>query len=450
MSLRLKIILALAALASVASVAIGVTSYRTTRAQLLNSVDQSLTAASAVRITGRCVPVADIDADGDTRRGPLRGIAIQVVRSDGSICRSTAEVLPVNNRELGVAASGVGRVRRTVSIDGEDFRMLTVPVVGGGAVQFARPLTETNQSLSHIARRTMMAVVAAVLAAMLLGWWLGRHITRRLQQLTFAAQHVADTGSLDPDIPVEGHDEVATLGQSMRSMLAALGASRDAQRQLVQDAGHELRTPLTSLRTNVSVLRRFDQLPDESRKQILDDLDSETRELTSLVNELVDLATERAADELPQRVVLADIAGRVAERAQRRSGREVLVVADDSVANVRVNSVERAVQNLVDNALKFAPEGPVHLSVSGGRVTVRDHGPGLTPGDEDKVFQRFYRAVGARSLPGSGLGLSIVSSVAEVHGGTVFAANAPDGGAQIGFTVPLADPLGFPPPQPSA
>lgn len=447
MSLRLKIILALAALASAASVAIGVTSYRTTRAQLLNSVDQSLNVASNVRIAGRCTGVVDTDGDGDVRRGPLRGIAVQVLLADGSICRNTAEELPVNNRELGVAASGVGRVRRTVDVQGEDFRMLTVPIAGGGAVQFARPLTETNQSLSHIARRTLLAVLAAIGAAMVLGWWLGRHITRRLQQLTHAAQHVADTGSLEPDIPVEGRDEVATLGQSMRGMLAALGASRAAQRQLVQDAGHELRTPLTSLRTNVSVLRRFEQLPDESRKQILDDLDLETRELTTLVNELVDLATDRAADELPQRVVLADIAGRVAERAQRRSGREVHVSADASVANVRINGVERAVQNLVDNAVKFSAGGPVHLSISNGRISVRDHGPGLAPGDDERIFQRFYRAVAARSLPGSGLGLSIVSSVAEAHGGAVFARNAPGGGAEIGFTLPLASPpVPLPPP----
>jgi two-component system sensor histidine kinase MprB len=197
----------------------------------------------------------------------------------------------------------------------------------------------------------------------------------------------------------------------------------------------------------VSVLRRFEQLPDESRKQILDDLDLETRELTTLVNELVDLATDRAADELPQRVVLADIAGRVAERAQRRSGREVHVSADASVANVRINGVERAVQNLVDNAVKFSAGGPVHLSISNGRISVRDHGPGLAPGDDERIFQRFYRAVAARSLPGSGLGLSIVSSVAEAHGGTVFARNAPGGGAEIGFTLPLASPLvPLPPP----
>ncbi len=354
--------------------------------------------------------------------------------ADGSICRSTAEELPVNKRELGVAASGAGRVRRTVEVQGEDFRMLTVPIPGGGAVQFARPLTETNQSLSHIARRTLLAVLAAIVAAMVLGWWLGRHITRRLQQLTYAAQHVADTGSLEPDIPVEGHDEVATLGQSMRGMLAALGASRAAQRQLVQDAGHELRTPLTSLRTNVSVLRRFEQLPDESRKQILDDLDLETRELTSLVNELVDLATDRAADEFPQRVVLADIAGRVAERAQRRSGREVVVTADASAANVRINGVERAVQNLVDNAVKFTQAGSVHHPA---RATRRI---GVTTvlafqAIDNGIVQRFYRRWGP-SRRGRAFDQRDAGTTRK-HGGTVFARNAPTvAAAEIGVDRP--------------
>ena len=96
-------------------------------------------------------------------------------------------------------------------------------------------------------------------------------------------------------------------------------------------------------------------------------------------------------------------------------------------------------QNLVDNACKFALSGPIEVSVSEGTVCVRDHGPGIAPSDIPHLFDRFYRSVEMRSKPGSGLGLAIVRSVAEGHGGTVFARNAEGGGAEIGFSVPLGD-----------
>lgn len=297
-------------------------------------------------------------------------------------------------------------------------------------------MAETKTSLGTIARRTLLAVAVVVAAAILIGWWIGRHITRRLFRLNAAARAVAATGDLDVPIPVSGRDEVAELGHSISGMLGALGASRAAQHQLVQDAGHELRTPLTSLRTNVSVLRRFDSLKPEDRQQILTDLDSETRELTDLVNELVELATDRRDAEEPRLIDLRSIANRVAERARRRSGRDIIVTADDSRVVVRDHAIERAVHNLVDNAIKFAPQGPIEVRVTNGALAVRDHGPGIPTADQVKVFDRFYRAVDSRSLPGSGLGLSIVRAAVEADGGTVFARTASGGGAELGFTLP--------------
>ena len=221
-------------------------------------------------------------------------------------------------------------------------------------------------------------------------------------------------------------------------MLDALQRSKQEQQQLVQDAGHELRTPLTSLRTNVSVLRRRnDSLSAEQREQVLADLDSETRELTDLVNELVELATDRRDDEPVQPVRLADVAERAAARARRRFGRDVTVNGDESLLDGRPMALERALQNLVDNACKFSDDGPVEVTVADGTVTVRDHGPGLVDADIPHLFDRFYRSVEMRSKPGSGLGLSIVRSIVEGHGGGVFARNADGGGAAIGFVLPL-------------
>ena len=113
------------------------------------------------------------------------------------------------------------------------------------------------------------------------------------------------------------------------------------------------------------------------------------------------------------------------------------MTADESLLDGRPNALERATQNLVDNACKFAPDGPIEVTVVDGRVTVRDHGPGLREDDIPNLFDRFFRSVDMRSKPGSGLGLSIVKSIVEQHGGEVFAGNAPNGGAALGFVLPL-------------
>jgi two-component system sensor histidine kinase MprB len=220
-------------------------------------------------------------------------------------------------------------------------------------------------------------------------------------------------------------------------MLAALAASRDSQHRLVQDAGHELRTPLTSLRTNIAVLRRHDDLPPRTTAQVLDRLDDEATELTDLVNELVSLATDGRDDEPVSDVELADVVRRVAVRAATRSGRTIHVHTDDSVVAARPGAVERAVNNLLDNAIKFAPEGEVGVTVQVGRVEVADRGPGIDATDIDHVFDRFFRATAARSSPGSGLGLAIVRDAAESCGGRVFASNREGGGAVLGFELPV-------------
>jgi two-component system sensor histidine kinase MprB len=112
---------------------------------------------------------------------------------------------------------------------------------------------------------------------------------------------------------------------------------------------------------------------------------------------------------------------------------------DDSVVLGQGALLARAMWNLVENACKFSPEGsPIELVVDRGAVLVRDRGPGIDQQDLEHVFDRFYRSTSARSLPGSGLGLAIVRDVAESHGGRAFAANRPDGGAEVGFWVPLA------------
>jgi two-component system sensor histidine kinase MprB len=443
-SLRLKIVLALTLLAVCATAAIGVVSYTSTKHELERTVDTSLDAAARGFVDHPSLGDADNDGDNVPIRSRPRSfeqVVYQVIDDEGNVTKTPdSGALPISARDLAVAAATDpnARARYDIELDGEPYRMLTVKF-NDGAVQLARSLGESRNSLQSILRSTLFAVIVIAILSALLGWLIARQVTRRLSRLTTAAGIVADTGRLDVEVPVDGGDETGQLGRAFSGMLAALQASKHEQHQLVQDASHELRTPLTSLRTNVAVLRRrYDKLPAESRDQLLADLDSETRELTDLVNELVELATDRRDDEPIQPVRLADVAERAAARARRRFGRDVVVQADQTVVDGRPNGLERATQNLIDNACKFSPEGPIEVLISNGAVKVRDHGPGLVADDIPHLFDRFYRSVEMRSKPGSGLGLSIVKSVVDAHGGTVFAGNAAGGGAELGYTIPTA------------
>ena len=443
MSLRLKIAILLAALAAAATTAIGVASYRSTAHEWEETIDRSLQDA-ARRFTD--LPGGDngfdFDQDGDGRPGgsgrppSFEQILWQYIDAGGTVLgTSNYTTLPVADSDLAVAAGTASNAQHELDLDGETYRVLTVRY-RNGAVILARSLKESESATSKVLHSTLVSVGVVTATALLLGWLLAWQVTRRLERLTTVAGTVASTGRLDVEVPVEGRDETGQLGRAFSGMLSALQRSRQEQQQLVQDAGHELRTPLTSLRTNVAVLRRgHDKLDGAARDQLLADLDSETRELTDLVNELVELAVlgDRRDDEPVQPVRLADVAERAAARARRRFGRDVTVTGDDTLVEGRPNALERAVQNLVDNACKFSEGGTVEVTVRAGELRVRDHGPGLRPDDIPHLFDRFYRSVEMRSKPGSGLGLSIVKSVVDAHDGEVLAGNAPGGGAEIGF-----------------
>ena len=488
MTLRAKLVLALVVLASFCGLAIGVSSYVTTADRLHSEINKSLTDAASGLLSrmGHNSPDGEGSSNEPNRGGghgpgPFGGagsppgfndqnqgdgqpggvddflrsftqILVQTIDGQGTITGSpTSGQLPVTDADRTLAASSSQHVQlmRTTSLDGEPYRVLTESVGSSqGAIQVARGLSETNRLLDSIRNRTIAVVLMVTAAAVLAGWLLARQSTRRLRRLSAVASEVARTGRLDLDVPSSGRDETAQLGAAFTEMLQALQRSREAQQRLVQDAGHELRTPLTSLRTNASVLRRFEQLRPEARTRLIDDVESETRELSALVNELVELATDQQrSDEPLEEADLASIVERAAERVRRRTGRTIGVVTDNSVATVRRAALERAVTNLLENAAKFSdtPSGaaataratPIDISLHAGRIEVCDRGPGIARDDLPHIFDRFYRATSARALPGSGLGLAIVRDVVESVGGTVFASNRDGGGACIGMTIPV-------------
>ena len=368
----------------------------------------------------------------------------QVVDADGSVieCIEGGVKLPVGKSDVVLASSrNRGSDIRTETVKGHRYRVLTVSRGDGSALQLARGLGETDDVLGSMQRWLVGIGIAGVGAAVLLGWLLARRTVRPVDRLRVTAERIAATQDLAVEVPVGGPSEIASLGRSFTTMVDALGTSRREQQRLVSDASHELRTPLTSLRTNAELLARADRLTPEQQAAVVEGIELEVEELTHLVTELVELATDRSDDNEPlEWVDLGALARDVALRAERRSGRTVTVVADEpATVQVRPQMLTRAISNLVDNALKYsAAPAPVEVVVTGTRLEVRDEGPGIPAADQSRVFDRFYRSDTARTEPGSGLGLAIVKQAVERHGGTVWATNrtTPDGtieGATVGF-----------------
>ncbi|RJQ75622.1 sensor histidine kinase [Pseudonocardiaceae bacterium YIM PH 21723] len=349
--------------------------------------------------------------------------------------------IPVGEDDRRVARTGQGihDPIEDVVIGGEPYGVFTKAIPGGrGAVMIAQNFNPFAQGehdfLVHLAVSTLVSVgVAALLSWLVLG-----RILRPVRRLVAVTDRISSTGELDTPLPPAGRDEVGSLTQSFGSMLAALRLSRAQQHRLVQDASHELRTPLTAVRASAELLQRArGKLEPADEEQLLTVLVRESQALDDLVRELVELATDQYSDEEPAMVELAELAG---ERAERyASARSVSVLTDDpALVRVRVRALQRVLDNLLSNAIKFSPPGtPIEIRIHGGRLTVRDHGPGIGEADQTSIFDRFYRAEATQDTPGSGLGLAIVQDIITTEGGTVFAGNHPEGGAEIGFRLPV-------------
>jgi two-component system sensor histidine kinase MprB len=366
---------------------------------------------------------------------------VQIVSSDGQTIRPAEDTieLPTGPDVLAVAARGDESVYHDAEVAGTHVRVLTVPLEAGYALQVARPLTEVDAALDRTRTVLILVALTGIGIAAALGLVVSRTALGPVRRLTEATEHVTATRDLTSRIDADGRDELSRLAASFNTMLGELEAADESRRRLVADASHELRTPLTSIRTNLEVLGRNTRMPAAERQAILADVLEQSEELGTLVAELVQLAQgEQATPELED-VRLDLVAADAVERAKRRRAEvEWDVGLEPSPVRGVPGLLERAIGNLLDNAIKWSPPGgAVVVRVAEGTVSVRDHGPGIDAEDLPHVWERFYRARAARGLPGSGLGLAIVQQAAEAHGGTVSAGNAEDGGAVVAIRLPV-------------
>jgi two-component system sensor histidine kinase MprB len=372
---------------------------------------------------------------------------VQLVRPGGRLVQAPAggETLPLDGRARAIARSGQGQELIDTTVDGLHLRVLTVGFGKVGAIQVARPLDEVDRQLDRILLVLIFVGAAGVALGAGLGALVARTALAPIAKFTRRTEQLAADPDPSERMQVTGRDELTRLARSFNATLDALERSVEAQRHLVADASHELRTPVASLRANIQTLQEAGRLPDHEVEALRADIVEELDELTALVGDIVELARGSKPDELADDVRLDRIVDAVAERAQVRAGERVSfrLAVEPTIVRGAPQRIQRAVANLVDNAVKWSPPGgAVELELRNGELSVRDHGPGFAQSDLPHVFERFYRADGARGLPGSGLGLAIVKQAAEAHGGFVNAANAADGGAllRVSFGTPVREP----------
>ncbi|MFN8036171.1 MAG: HAMP domain-containing sensor histidine kinase [Acidimicrobiia bacterium] len=449
MSLRTRLMLVAASAVAVAVVIASGVMYFAVRRQLRDEIDSRLR-SEVVRVVS-----GPIDPDRFSRRAPDTPFRVdtqyfQINEADGSLVARPAgqPPIPVSRSDLNHAAKGNAYWYSDKRVNGTHVRVVGVSVDLGfnssGVLQLARSLADVDHSLSQLRIALLLISLSGVVLAVGLGFVVARAALRPVGQLTSAVEHVTETQDLSATIEVHSDDEVGRLARSFNEMLEALDAARRQQQQLVADASHELRTPLTSLRTNIELLAMRREMPDADRERLLADVTEQLDELGLLVGDLVELAREDlpAIDGELADLWLDDLLDEAVDRARLHAPQ--LTIAVEANDHVLVHGhrqlLVRSFNNLLDNACKWSPpHGTVEVTATGGEVVIRDHGPGIAPEDLPHVFDRFYRAPSARSMPGSGLGLAIVRRVAELHGGQVVAEPAPGGGTRVRFRVPLVE-----------
>lgn len=449
--------LALAVTAAVALVALGVcaAAFLVVRGALYRQLDLSLT--QSARLAAQRNP----DSGPGTLSGECRFLAApacaEVVPADPGRDPRAPYLLPVAPAARAVAAGTRAPYYTNIVHAGHPARMLTTDYGTGRALQVALRADTVEDGIEQASWWLALTAAAGVLLAALLGHWIARTGLAPVTRLTATAERIAATR--DPrhriELPPPGRgreDEVTRLAGSFNTMLGELEQSVTAQRRLVADASHELRTPLTALRTNAELLARGDRLTAEQRERASLALGRQLREVTGLVNDLIELARDEEPQLLVEQVRLAPlveycvgaarahwpgVAFRV--RAPSASASPPRAEGEAVVAGVPAR-LSRLLGNLLDNAAKFSPPGAeveVALAVlgdGGAEVTVRDHGPGISEADLPYVFDRFYRAGAARALPGSGLGLAMARQIARAHDAELVAEAAPGGGALFRLT----------------
>ncbi len=458
MSLRARLLVLLVALSAVGLVVVGSVSYAALRSYLSDRVDKQ--AVSAV------LPVLHELSEGN--RGPFFGPGPGVQVPDGTygaIRDSNGKVTAEKTLSFGsygsekpdppakIPTTTTDDNPRTVDHDG--YRFLAAPLRGGGTLLVGVPLEDFSSTLNRLLVIELIVAAAVLLALAAAAWWLVRLGLSPLERMGRTAGAIA-AGDLSRRVePTTERTEVGRLGLALNRMLGQIEtafaertASEERLRAFISDASHELRTPLASIRGYAELYRMGAARSEADQHKAMSRIEAEAKRMGVLVDDLLTLARmDEERELLREDVDLSELTRDAVDAARAAAPDRAVTLAANGPVVVEGDPgrLRQVVDNLVRNALTHTPDGtPVDLRVARGereaQLEVRDHGPGLPPGDPSALFERFWRAEGGRKQgkAGAGLGLAIVAGIVEAHRGEVTAADAPGGGARFTVTLPLS------------
>ena len=437
MTFRSRVITATVAAAAIAVILAAFASFLTTRNAIIHSVDESLS----------------VEANLMTRPGGSDFVNGLIVLPNGAtVPSSPSSKVFVDATVLAVAEGKSSTVFRTVVIGTHNYRELIVPMVAdsiGDITTTSAELLVTDidgqvSELRGLIRTLTFVAVGGLLLALGLGLFLARTALRPLEEVTNEIETVAETNDLAYRLAEGDEDELGRLRRVFNRLLSSVESSQVLQRQLVVDASHELRTPLTSLRTNAQVLSRAQELNPDDLRQLTDDMVTQVDELAALVTDLGELSRGERSEGTIETLRLDDCLDECVDTARTYARiKEITIDVNVERSNVlgRRDRLERAISNLLTNAIKFTPNGGrIVVESRDGSFSVSDSGPGIAEVDQPFIFDRFWRSASARALPGSGLGLSIVAQVvAELQGSVSVDRDPTLGGARFTISLPIDD-----------
>jgi len=482
LSLRARLLVLLVALAVVGLAVADFASYRALHNYLYDRVDQQLESAFMPVTTSLAAEAGESElggagfagpgpADGGGPGGPhLPNSAYGQLRSTSGeiLAHTTARfygeqiAAPGIPSDLETATSVETISPITVGERGggsEEFRLAAVEFEGGVVSVVAVPLGETLATLSHLVVIELVVSAVILIALGLATWWLVGLGLRPLRRMGEVAGQIAE-GDLSRRVePDNDRTEVGRLGRSLNAMLVQIeaafaerAAGERRLRRFLADASHELRTPLASIRGYSELYRMGAAKEPAEVERAMSRIESESARMGGLVDDLLTLARidevrEPAREPLDLRELLED----ARDDARASSPGRVIELSPTGPVAIEADgdALRRVFANLLRNAIVHTPEGtPIEVSLrtteAWATIEIRDHGPGLPPGDPNAVFERFWRDSDSRGRDdgGAGLGLAIVSGLVNAHGGRVDASNPPGGGALFTVRLPLQAPAG--------
>lgn len=338
---------------------------------------------------------------------------------------------------------------RSVSVDNQPWLVYDLYLADSNGGVWLRGITSADNNFSAARVITILALIilpVLVVITAVIGWLIARHAFKPVRQITDTVDAINDGDDLTARIGLHrGRDEIHRLAATFDSMFDRLELSFNAEKRFASDASHELRTPVSIILAECEYARANAHTV-EDYQESLDVVERQGRRMSRLINQLLnitrmDQGTQAISREEADFSELVDV---VTDEAVRASGKDFTVekhIEPGVTANIDVGLMSRLVQNLVENACKYTPDGgkiTVSLHAAGGRatLTVSDTGIGIAKRDLGHIWERFWQADSSRGVDrGSGLGLAMVKQIADAHGGKLSVESEPGQGSSFSYSM---------------